>query len=71
MALVCQAPECDHEFDDAVSWSELDAAAAGETPYFTAVYRPDDGIGVATDYVCSASCMQAYLEEFDGGDGGD
>lgn len=69
MSLACQAPECDHEFDDAVGWDEHDARDAGETPYFTVVYEPDDGLGMLTDYVCSASCMRDYLEEFDGGDG--
>jgi len=68
MVLACQAPSCDHEFDDAVGWDEHDARDAGETPYFTAVYESDDGFGMVTDYVCSASCMRDYLDEFNGGE---
>jgi len=68
MALACQAPDCDHEFDDAVRFDEHDARDAGEIPYFTAVYVPEDGFGIGTDYVCSASCMRDYLEEIDGGE---
>lgn len=70
MALKCQAPSCGHEFDDAVHMGELEAKDAGETPYFTAVNTPDDGFGIGTDYVCSASCMLEFLESFSESDTG-
>lgn len=68
MAMKCQAPDCGHEFDDSVSWDELDARDAGETPYFTHVFEPADGFGVTTSYLCSADCMEDYLEDLSNGD---
>lgn len=65
MAFVCQAPDCETEFDDAVVHDDLDAAERGETPFFSRTYVPDDGFGVGTDYVCSAECMRAYLDDLD------
>lgn len=66
MAFACQAPDCDHEFDDSVGWDEHDARDAGETPYFTRVFENPDGIGMVTDYVCSSECMRKYLDKING-----
>lgn len=68
MSYTCKAPSCDTVFTDAVLDDPLAARESGEIPYFTHVYRPSDGVGVATDYLCSASCMAEYLDTF-GGDG--
>jgi len=67
MALVCGAPDCDHEFDDSVGWDKHEARDAGETPYFTHVFENPDGIGMVDVYVCSVECMREYLEDVDGG----
>lgn len=65
MAITCSGPECDHEFDDAIYHGELEAKDAGETPYFTHVHEPEDGIGVETDTLCSAGCMREYLDDLE------
>ena len=66
MTVVCQNDDCDHEFDDAVSWDPVDARDAGETPFFKHIYEPDDGIDVVTDYYCSLRCLNADLDVQDG-----
>ena len=65
MSIVCQNPDCDHEFSDAVMHDELAARQAGETPFFTHVHEPEDSIGVATDCLCSASCLSCYLKSLE------
>ncbi|UTF56038.1 hypothetical protein [Natronosalvus rutilus] len=69
MALTCKGPECDHEFADEIWHGDLEAKEAGETPFFTHVHEPDDGLGVVTSYLCSADCMRGYLDDLE--DGGD
>lgn len=60
MAFACQNPWCNTEFSTAVL-DEHDAMTAGETPYFTHVYDSPDGVGVVTNYLCSAECVRTYL----------
>ena len=68
MALKCQAPDCDHEFSDAVFHGVTEARSAGETPYFTHVFESPDGFGVTTSHICSADCMAEYLDEMEAAD---
>lgn len=66
MTVNCQNADCDHEFDDAVSWGPVDARNAGETPYLVHVYEATDGVGVYQDYYCSHRCLNADLDVPDG-----
>jgi len=63
MPLVCQAPSCEHQFEEDFSGDTL--VAESELPIYTHVYpvgvAPGE-IGTRTVYFCTESCLREYLE---------